>query len=118
MSHVLLIGLGVALGAIARPAVNQATIALLGTSLLGTFITNKHIPAWFASKSAFVSCCLVTGNQDIPNSRLPGVLHNVFYIECDNNPLVGERRFISCSGQSQSQCASRTYGSCRWNDVG
>ena len=40
MSHVLLIGLGGALGAIARHAVNQATITLLGSSLAGTLIAN------------------------------------------------------------------------------
>ena len=38
--HVLLIGLGGALGAVTRHAVDQVTITQLGSSLVGTFIAN------------------------------------------------------------------------------
>ena len=40
MLHVLLIGLGGALGAVTRHAVDQVTITQLGSSLVGTFIAN------------------------------------------------------------------------------
>ena len=40
MSHILLIGLGGALGAIARYAVDQLTVAQLGSSIVGTLIAN------------------------------------------------------------------------------
>ena len=40
MSNVLLIGLGGALGAMARYAVNQVTVTQFGSSLVGTFIAN------------------------------------------------------------------------------
>lgn len=40
MSHILLIGLGGALGAIARHAVDQITVYQLGSSIVGTLIAN------------------------------------------------------------------------------
>ena len=40
MQNMLLVGIGGALGAISRYAVNQAVVAYIGSSLIGTFIAN------------------------------------------------------------------------------
>lgn len=40
MSHILLIGLGGALGAVTRHTVTQVTVMHLGSSIIGTFIVN------------------------------------------------------------------------------
>ena len=40
MQNILLVGIGGALGAISRYAVNQAVVAYIGSSLIGTFIAN------------------------------------------------------------------------------
>ena len=42
MQNILLVGIGGALGAISRYAVNQAVVAYIGASLIGTFIANTR----------------------------------------------------------------------------
>ena len=90
MSHVLLIGLGGALGAVARHAVDQVTITQLGSSFVGTFIANisgtfllgllvgllSSHPAWPASYTTFSTLSVAT-IQLLEKGNLSGAAVNL-----------------------------------------